>query len=417
MSASSLMGRTTNFVFLLVGLASASAHCTPVSHTKQHREAPAAVHAARSAKPLRASAHSVPAHSGLARSAHVTAKAQKPVKTAVRLPGRNSKPQKTAAAAQRAHRATPDEVGRAAGLKIREQLARREQAGQAGRPRLMRVHASRALATAPARELKTTHAYAGPEIVPDSHDQPDATGDRGMNAMKNENDMSLASDWPARRQEASFKIPRTVPALRGSIESLARQNERLEAEGLSRIQDEDELKARIEHKLLVPLPASDALDVNPNLEMNHRYCRPWTASFLDDLAKMHEGAFHKPIEVSSAVRTVAYQQRLMRTNGNAAPAEGDIVSPHITGATIDIVKKGMSRSEINWMRQRLLALQSAGKIDVEEEFQQACFHITVYKAYAPHRLGPRTLPSSPGDQSSPTNSDQAHSSTAVAQGQ
>ena len=34
------------------------------------------------------------------------------------------------------------------------------------------------------------------------------------------------------------------------------------------------------------------------------------------------------------------------------------------------------------MRRQLLGLQQAGKIDVEEEFAQACFHITVYKSYA-----------------------------------
>ena len=73
----------------------------------------------------------------------------------------------------------------------------------------------------------------------------------------------------------------------------------------------------------------------------------------------------------------------MEINGNAAPAEGDIVSPHLTGATIDIAKDGLSRAEIAWMRRRLLALEAAGKIDVEEEFQQACFHITVYKSYTP----------------------------------
>ena len=87
-----------------------------------------------------------------------------------------------------------------------------------------------------------------------------------------------------------------------------------------------------------------------------------------------------------------YQKRLMEINGNAAPAEGDIVSPHLTGATIDIAKDGLSRSEIAWMRRRLLALEVAGKIDVEEEFRQACFHITVYKNYAP----PRDAPSHPG---------------------
>ena len=118
----------------------------------------------------------------------------------------------------------------------------------------------------------------------------------------------------------------------------------LEAEGLERILDEADLASRIEHKLLVPLPASAALTVNPNLIENHRYCRPWTAQFLADLARAHAAAFHKPIQVNSAVRTVEYQKRLMRTNGNAADAEGDIVSPHLTGATIDIAKQGLSRA-------------------------------------------------------------------------
>jgi len=89
--------------------------------------------------------------------------------------------------------------------------------------------------------------------------------------------------------------------------------------------------------------------------------------------------------VSSAVRTVEYQRRLMHINGNAAPAEGDIVSPHLTGATIDIAKQGLNRQEMAWMRRRLLALQSEGKIDVEEEFRQSCFHITVYSNYDPLR--------------------------------
>ena len=170
--------------------------------------------------------------------------------------------------------------------------------------------------------------------------------------------------------------------LRGSLASLERQNTRLETDGLERILDEADLNSRIEHKLLVPLPASAALMVNPDLEENHRYCRVWTARFVADLARAHAAVFHKPIEVNSAVRTVEYQKRLMNSNGNAAAAEGDIVSPHLTGATVDIAKQGLSRKELAWMRSQLLGLQEAGKIDVEEEFQQACFHITVYKSYA-----------------------------------
>jgi hypothetical protein len=171
------------------------------------------------------------------------------------------------------------------------------------------------------------------------------------------------------------------PPLRGSHDSLARQNDKTAADGLERILDENDLADRIARGMLVPLPASAALAVNGNLPKNHRYCRPWTARFLADLANNHAARFHHPLEVSSAVRTVEYQKQLAKVNGNAAAAEGDIVSPHLTGATIDIAKSGLGQQETGWMRSWLLPLEQAGKIDVEEEFQQACFHITVYKSY------------------------------------
>lgn len=173
------------------------------------------------------------------------------------------------------------------------------------------------------------------------------------------------------------------PPLRGSLESLTRQNEKTEADGLERIEDDSDLNDRIARGMLVPVPVSAALTVNGKLPENRRYCRPWTASFLTDLARSHSARFHTALEVSSAVRTVAYQKQLIRVNGNAASAEGDIASPHLTGASIDIAKQGMTREEIGWMRAQLLSLQDAGKIDVEEEFQQSCFHITVYKSYLP----------------------------------
>lgn len=162
-----------------------------------------------------------------------------------------------------------------------------------------------------------------------------------------------------------------------------RQNEKTEAEGLERIEDAADLNDRIARKLLVPLPASSALTVNAGLAEDLRYCRPWTANFLTDMARAHDATFHRPIIVSSAVRTVEYQRQLERRNGNAAPAEGDIVSPHLTGGTVDIAKAGLPRQEMAWIRAWLGQLQAAGKIDVEEEFKQACFHITVYQNYEP----------------------------------
>lgn len=172
-----------------------------------------------------------------------------------------------------------------------------------------------------------------------------------------------------------------VPPLRGSRASLLRQNERDTAEGLSRIQDQAELLDMEAAGKLVPIPVSAALQVNASLPPDRRYCRPWTARFLAALARSHYARFHRPIEIDSAVRTVSFQRRLLRINGNAAPAEGDLASPHLSGAAIDIGKKGMRFSEISWMRGWLLPIQTADKIDVEEEFRQACFHIDVYRGY------------------------------------
>lgn len=173
------------------------------------------------------------------------------------------------------------------------------------------------------------------------------------------------------------------PPLVGSLASLERQNERDQAEGLTRIQDDAQLNAMRREGELVALPVNATLRANPQLPVNRRYTRPWTEKFLTDTARAHYVRFHRPLEVNSAVRTVAYQRYLMRVNGNAAPAEGDTASPHLTGATIDIAKKGLSLSEIAWMRAYLLPLEEAGKIDVEEEFHQSCFHITVYRSYVP----------------------------------
>src|ERR1700710_1804000 len=141
--------------------------------------------------------------------------------------------------------------------------------------------------------------------------------------------------------------------------------------------------------LLVALPANDAMQVDERLPLNRRYCRPWTAQFLATLARAHYAHFHTPLQVNSAVRTFEFQQHLVHINGNAAPAEGDTASPHLTGQAIDIAKHGLSLTEIAWLRGYLLPLVQEGKIDVEEEFQQACFHISVYKRYTPGPSTPR----------------------------
>ncbi|WP_348267961.1 DUF5715 family protein [Edaphobacter paludis] len=181
-------------------------------------------------------------------------------------------------------------------------------------------------------------------------------------------------------------IPRP---LKGSHEILLHQNEVADREGLDRIQNDADLLDMRNKRMLVPIPTSYALQVDDRLPADRRYTRPWTSEFLSSMARAHYAHFHSPLQVNSAVRTVEFQQHLIHINGNAAPAGGDTASPHLTGQAVDIAKHGLSRTEVAWMRGYLLPLIQEGKIDVEEEFQQSCFHISVYKKYLPPADVPR----------------------------
>ena len=173
------------------------------------------------------------------------------------------------------------------------------------------------------------------------------------------------------------------PPLYGSREILLHQNLMADREGLDRIQDDAALLDLLREKKLVALPTGETLRVDQRLPENRRYSRPWTAAFLASFSRDFYSIFHAPLQVNSAVRTVAFQQRLLRSNGNAASAAGDEASPHLTGQAVDIAKHGLSLAQIAWVRAYLGPLVDQGKIDVEEEFQQACFHISVYKNYLP----------------------------------
>jgi hypothetical protein len=174
--------------------------------------------------------------------------------------------------------------------------------------------------------------------------------------------------------------------LKGSRESMLRQNERTFGDDLERIQDDDQLQLLTENKELVDLPETDSLRIAANLPVERRYCRPWTRTFLDDMSREYYTQFGLPLQVNSAVRTVQVQKKLRRRNRNAAMISGDVASPHLTGAAIDIARRGMTKSQIKWMRDYLLSLRDAGQIDVAEEFRTRCFHITVYKEYELSRL-------------------------------
>ena len=170
--------------------------------------------------------------------------------------------------------------------------------------------------------------------------------------------------------------------VKGSHESLLRQNERVDEDGLERIEDDEQLANLEQSRALVPLAVSDSVLVSGRLPVDRRYCRPWTREFVEDFGQEYYNVFHQPIQVTSAVRTVPVQKKLRRHNRNAAPISGEDSSPHLTGAAVDIAKSGMGREQLKWVREYLLRAQSTGNIDVEEEFRTHVFHISVYKSYS-----------------------------------
>jgi Family of unknown function (DUF5715) len=258
------------------------------------------------------------------------------------------------------------------------------------------VAASRA-ATAPmARPIAGASSLveAAPTAMSASGDSHSAEGDRVSTAPASDPVVNATVSLSAGEMAQAAVAPRVFPMytragrlivpppLRGSREILVHQNEMADAAGLERIENDEELdRLRYTHQL-IDFAGTSALHINPELPENRRSARPWTAKFASDIARAYYARFGQPLELNSAVRTISYQLRLQRVNGNAAAIEGETASPHLTGQAIDFGKKGMTTAEIAWMRMYLTPLMQAGMIDVEEEFQQACFHISVYRSYA-----------------------------------
>ncbi|PSH05098.1 MAG: hypothetical protein CXZ00_02785 [Acidobacteria bacterium] len=180
-------------------------------------------------------------------------------------------------------------------------------------------------------------------------------------------------------------VARWNPVLRGSHDSMLRQNEEIDRLKLTRINNDQELEELELRGELVNIHESKSLRLASNLEFNRRFCRPWTRAFLEDLSEAFYQQFHQPIQVTSAVRTVDQQARLQLWNRNAAPIYGDTASSHLAGLTVDIGKGPMSRKQRAWFDRYVLKLQQLGLVEAAEERRQACYHIMVSSRYDEYR--------------------------------
>lgn len=169
--------------------------------------------------------------------------------------------------------------------------------------------------------------------------------------------------------------------LRATTESQLIQNQQADQDNLSRIEDSKMLERFVRLKLLTTVPGDTQDYYLANVPSRYRYARPWTKLFIERLGSQYRDRFGTKLRVTSLIRTISLQNSLRRRNANAASPYGEKRSTHLTGASIDISKKGMTRAQQNWMRDVLRSLREQGYIFAIEEFRQPAFHIMVYRQY------------------------------------
>ncbi len=170
--------------------------------------------------------------------------------------------------------------------------------------------------------------------------------------------------------------------LKGSLEAQKRQNLQADVEGLERL-SETQLDEYKRLKKLIPLSEIPDIAIDSRLPEKYRWCLPQTNIFLVNLVSDFKKKFGRTIKVNSAVRTFEFQTESTSVNKNAAPAElGPRQSSHLTGATVDIGKFGLSEDELRWLRKYFIDLEEKGLIEATEEHFQSVFHIMVFRQYA-----------------------------------
>jgi hypothetical protein len=186
-------------------------------------------------------------------------------------------------------------------------------------------------------------------------------------------------------RRAHFRRVVWNPVLKGSADSQLRQNEEIDRLQLPRIADDQQLLELERTQELVPIEETRALHVSASIKPEKRYARPWVIQFLNDMSQAYYKEFRQPLQVNSAVRTIEQQHKLRRSNGNAAPEMGESGSSHLAGITVDLAKRGLTRTQHKWVEDYLKNLRDENLIEAAEEHHQACFHVMISDRYTEWR--------------------------------
>src|SRR5579859_5394779 len=88
------------------------------------------------------------------------------------------------------------------------------------------------------------------------------------------------------------------PVLKGSMDSMLRQNEEIDRLQLPRITDNEQLLELERTQELVQIDETPALHISPAIQADKKYCSPWCNQFLQDMSQAYYKEFHVPLQVN-----------------------------------------------------------------------------------------------------------------------
>jgi LysM repeat protein len=165
---------------------------------------------------------------------------------------------------------------------------------------------------------------------------------------------------------AIFVLPSPSAALqtlRGSSESMARQNAVANEHDYTFLRTSSDVRRFTDLGLLEPLRGNGHYEL---AAVSHPVARPAVRTFIERLSAQYVSACGEKLVVTSLTRPTAGQPR------NASDQ-----SVHPAGMAVDLRISNKSKCR-SWLERTLLSLEKTGLLDVTRERRPAHYHIAIY---------------------------------------
>lgn len=159
--------------------------------------------------------------------------------------------------------------------------------------------------------------------------------------------------------------------LRGSPQSMVRQNEVAKGLGLPFAETPADVRALEAEGALVPLEGNADYEVADFVR--HPHARPEMRTFIERLAAQYRAATGEKLVVTSLTRPASRQ-----------PGNSHALSVHPTGMAVDLRVSRQAASR-EWLEGALLSLEEQGLLDITRERHPPHYHVALFpEAYMAH---------------------------------